>query len=404
MNDATPPKYAVGDLVDVRIEKIVPGGHGLAFVEGLTIFVDLAVVGDRLRVSLREIKGKIAFADTHSIIEPSPDRIEPPCLYVGICGGCNFQQMTYRAQLDAKLGIIRDCLHRIGKLDYEQEIPIIASPAEFGYRLRAQWHIDGRGHRVGYYRQNSRELVAIEHCPILLRSLDAVLQRVRGEINWVEFWPDNGAVDAAVGDVDAVSVDSEELGLRAESVTFTAGGEKYAFAANVFFQGNKFLIDKLIETAIGEAAGETALDLYAGVGLFTVPLARRFNKVTAVEEYGAAVRFARKNTAECLNVEIIEKPVGRFLAEHRGEIDFALLDPPRSGTEKKTVLDLIRLKPKRVAYVSCDPSVLARDVRRFLDGGYAIESITAIDLFPQTHHVETVVHFAIAGTNPVFQQ
>jgi 23S rRNA (uracil1939-C5)-methyltransferase len=391
MNDSVSATYAVGDLIDVRIEKIVPGGHGLAFVEALTIFVDLAVVGDRLRVELREIKGKIAFANVHSIIEPASARVAPPCPYVGICGGCNFQQMTYQAQLEAKVGIIRDCLHRIGKLEYEHEIPIIPSPSEFGYRLRAQWHIDGTAQKVGYYRQNSRELVAIEHCPILLPELDDVLQRVRGDVNWADLWPDKGAIDAAVGDNGAVSVDSEELGLPAENITFTAAGEHYSFAANVFFQGNKFLVDKLIETAISDATGQTALDLYSGVGLFTLPLARNFKKVTAVEEYYPAVEFSKSNASGCDNVQIVAAPVGRFLAEYKGEVDFALLDPPRSGTEKKTVLDLIRIRPKRVAYVSCDPSVLSRDLRRFIDSGYAIESITAIDLFPQTHHVETVV-------------
>jgi 23S rRNA (uracil1939-C5)-methyltransferase len=397
MNDDHTRKYSVGDILDVRVEKIVPGGHGLAFANELTIFVDLSVAGDRLRVELREIKGKIAFADIHSIIDPSPDRIEPPCPYVGICGGCNFQQLTYAAQLAAKVGIIRDCLHRIGKFEYEREIAVIPSPAEFGYRLRAQWHIDGPKKKIGYYRQNSRDLIAIEHCPILAPELDASLQQMRSAIDWVSFWPDKGAIDAAAGDGGKVSVHSDELGLDAEDISLSAAGEKYTFAADVFFQGNRFLIDKLIATAIGDATGETALDLYSGVGLFTLPLARRFNKVIAVEEYGPAVDHARKNASEFDNIDITEKSVGRFLAERNSmSIDFALLDPPRSGTEKKTVLDLIRLRPTRLAYVSCDPSVLARDLRRFLDADYTIESITAIDLFPQTHHVETVVHLRSA--------
>ena len=303
--------------------------------------------------------------------------------------------MTYAEQLEAKLGIIRDCLHRIGKIEYHREIPIISSPAEFQYRLRAQWHIDGGSREIGYYRRNSRDLIAIAHCPILAPELDDTLQRVRGEIDWASFWPDKGAIDAACGDGASVSVDSTELGIRANDITFSVEEEKFTFAANVFFQGNKFLIGTLIETAIGQAAGNSALDLYSGVGLFTAPLARRFNKVTAVEEYGPAIDYARKNAAAFENVEIIEKPVGRFLAEYRGnEIDFALLDPPRSGTEKKTVLDLIRIRPKQVAYVSCDPSVLARDLRRFLEANYEIDSIMAVDLFPQTHPVETVVHLS----------
>jgi 23S rRNA (uracil1939-C5)-methyltransferase len=359
------------------------------------MFVDLAVPGDRLNVRLREVKGKIAFAEIESIIERAPSRIEPACPYVGVCGGCNFQQMTYAAQHDAKIGIIRDCLHRIGKFEYESEIPVIASPAEFQYRLRAQWHIDGRTQQIGYYRRNSRNLIAIDHCPILAPELDDTLQRVRNEVDWTSFWPDNGAIDAACGDDGSSSVDSPELGLRAERISIDAAGEKFTFAADVFFQGNKYLIDKLIETAIGDARGGMALDLYSGVGLFTLPLARRFEKVIAVEEYGPAIAYARENVAAMTNIDIVERPVSRFLAQYSaGAVDFALLDPPRQGTEKKTVLDLIRIRPESVSYVSCDPSVLARDLRRFLDAGYKVDSITAIDLFPQTHHVETVVRFS----------
>jgi 23S rRNA (uracil1939-C5)-methyltransferase len=395
MSAAKNTKYSPGDLLDVRIEKIVPGGHGLAFAEGLTIFVDLAVIGDRLHVELREIKGKIAFAEIHSVIEASQHRIGPPCPYVGICGGCNFQQMTYEAQLEAKLGIIRDCLHRIGKLGYDPEIKMIRSPAEFAYRLRAQWHIDGRGRSIGYYRRNSRDLVAIDHCPILLPPLGDMLQQLRADIQWEDFWPDKGSIDVACGDDGQISTHSIELGLEAEEISLSVGGERYSFSANVFFQGNKFLIDALTDAALGIATGDTAVDLYSGVGLFSVPLARRFKKVISVEEFGPAVDYARINAAGLEHLEIVEMPVGRFLAEQTSlEMDLALLDPPRSGTEKKTVLDLIRLRPKRVAYVSCDPSVLARDVRRFIEAGYEIDSITALDLFPQTHHIETIVHIS----------
>lgn len=187
---------------------------------------------------------------------------------------------------------------------------------------------------------------------------------------------------------------SEALDLSDNDIKLSVAGENYTFAASVFFQGNRYLIGPLIETAIGDARGDRALDLYSGVGLFTLPLARRFKNVTAVEDYSPAVAFARRNigNAALANVDLVSRPVGAFLSDYAGgQVDFALLDPPRSGTEKKTVLDLIKLRPRIVSYVSCDPSVLARDLRRFLDGGYEIESITAIDLFPQTHHVETVV-------------
>ncbi len=386
--------YNVDDLLEVEIRKIVPGGYGLAFAEGLTLFVALAVAGDKLVVRLREIKGKTAFAEVEKVVEPSPERIVPPCQYVGRCGGCDFQQMTYSAQLSAKVGIIRDNLERIGKIEFENEIKIIPSPQEFGYRLRAQWHIDAGKREIGYYARDSRNLIPIAHCPILVPELDGALQKVLGEIEWEKFWPEKGAIDAACGDDGSVSLYSKDTDLGDNEIIFSAAGEHYTFAAHAFFQGNKYLIETLIETAVGSAAGEHALDLYSGVGLFTLPLARSFKRVTAVEDYVPAIDFALENIAKAglTNVEVIRKPVARFLGEgSRAKIDFVLLDPPRSGTEKKTVLDLIKLRPRVVSYVSCDPSVLARDLRRFLDGGYKIESITAIDLFPQTHHVETVV-------------
>ena len=225
-----------------------------------------------------------------------------------------------------------------------------------------------------------------------MRELDQALQRVRAEFDWSNFWPEKGAVDAACGDDGAVSLYSPDVDLGDPEITLTAGGERYTFAAHAFFQGNKYLIEKLVDVAIGDVTGENALDLYSGVGLFTLPLARRYRHVTAVEEYPPAVEFADKNVANAglTNVEIVRKPVGKFLTSYSGSVDFVLLDPPRFGTEKRTVLDLIALRPRIVSYVSCDASVLARDLRRFLDDGYRIESITALDLFPQTHHVETV--------------
>ena len=390
--------YKIDDLLEVEIKKIVPGGYGLAFVENLTLFVALAVAGDKLLVRLREIKGKTAFAEVENVIEASPQRIVPPCPYVGRCGGCDFQQMTYSEQLSSKVGIVRDNLQRIGKIEYENEVKIIASPQEFGYRLRAQWHIDANKREIGYYARDSRNLIPIAHCPILVPELDDALQKVRADIEWEKFWPEKGAIDAACGDDSSVSLYSADIDLGDNEIIFSAAGEHYTFAAHSFFQGNKYLIETLIETAIGDATGEHALDLYSGVGLFTLPLARRFKRVTAVEDYLPAVEFALENIAKAglQNVEVVRKPVGKFLSEgSRARIDFVLLDPPRSGTEKKTVLDLIKFRPAIVSYVSCDPSVLARDLRRFLDGGYQIESITAIDLFPQTHHVETIVRLKL---------
>jgi len=392
--------YSIGDQLDVQIEKILPRGFGLAFAEGLTLFVSLAAAGDRVRVRLSEVKGKAAFAEIVEVLEPSADRVLPPCEYFGTCGGCDFQQMTYPAQLAAKVGIIRDCLHRIAKIDYEGEIQIIPSPDEFGYRLRAQWHADTNKKQIGYYQRNSRELVDIQKCIVLAPELNEELDAMRRELPWGTFFADKFQIDAAIGSNGDVSIHSEELAEPAEEIEITAFGEKYRLSARSFFQGNRSMVDKLVEVAILEANGETGLDLYCGVGLFTLPLARRFASVIGVEEIEGSIEYANKNAenAGLSNVEFYSASVRDYLAsEEAATADFVLLDPPRAGTEKDTIMNLIRLAPKHISYVACEPSVLARDLKRFVENGYEIVQITALDMFPQTHHVETVVHLRLSN-------
>lgn len=374
----------------------MPRGYGLGFAEGLTLFVALAAAGDRLRVRLREIKGKTAFAEIEEIIEPSHDRVEPPCPYFGECGGCDFQQLSYAAQLEGKVAIIRDCLERIAKLGSQINIDVIPSPDPFGYRLRAQWHADPRTGKIGYFRRNSRELVDIKHCAVLSPKLGELLESLRSDPGRLAA-ESTIQIDAACGENGETSIFSPDLLEPTTELGFSAVGERYIFSARTFFQGNRFLIDRLIETAIGDAGGGTALDLYCGVGLFTLPLGRRFKSVIGVEENETALEFADRNAAAAGlgNIEFYAASVRDYLAsDEAAQADFVLLDPPRFGTEKDTMMNLISLKPQHISYVACEPSVLARDLRRFLENGYRIESVTAIDLFPQTHHVETVAHLS----------
>ena len=370
----------------------------MAFAEKLTVFVPLAAVGDRLRVRLNEVKKRIAFADILEITEPSPVRIAPPCPYFGKCGGCDFQQMTYEAQLEAKVGIIRDCLHRIGKIDFEGEIPIIASPREFEYRSRAQWHLDSRHKRIGYFRRGSHDVIDIEQCPILVPELETTLKELRKTIEWGTIWGERAAIEAASGDGGKVSVYGAELVERTDEIGFTAAGERYFYSAQSFFQGNQFLVEKLLEAALADSGGERALDLYCGVGLFSLPLAKRFAQVIGVEGNESAIDFAEKNAgnARLHNIKFVGGGVGEFLQEPNLEgTDFVLLDPPRAGTEKGVIEALAKMKPKNISYVSCEPSILARDLRILLDAGYSLDSITALDLFPQTHHVETIARLGL---------
>ncbi len=389
--------YKTGDQLETKIERIVPGGYGLAFAESLTVFVSLAAPGDRLRVVIRELRKKIAFAEIVEIIEPSKVRAEPPCKYFGNCGGCDFQQMNYQAQLDAKVGIIRDSLRRIGKIDTTDDISIIPSPQPLNYRSRAQWHLETREKKIGYFRRLSHEVIDIEQCPILTPELNTTLSEIRQGLTWADFHSETAEIEAAAGDNGRISIYSETLAEPAEEISFEAAGETFSYSARSFFQGNKFLVEPLIESALKDTGGRTALDLYCGVGLFTLPLARRFEHVLGIEENKTAIEFAKKNVANAglTNIEFVGESVDKFLADAEiAGLDLVLLDPPRAGALLRTVERITALKPKQISYVSCEPSILARDLRIILDGGYSIDAITAFDLFPQTHHVEAVVRLA----------
>lgn len=387
--------YKIDETLEVRVEKIVPNGLGLCFAENLTVFVPLSVKGDKLRVKIRKLQGKTAFAKIVEILEPAEDRIKPKCIYFGTCGGCDFQQMSYETQLKSKIGILRDSLKRIGKIDYEDEIPIIASPNEYNYRLRSNWHIDSRQKKIGYFKRQSHDVIDAKSCPILVPELEATLKDLQENLEYGTLFAELINVEAASGENGEVSVYSEELVEPTYEVFYELNGEKFYFNAKSFFQSNKFLIKDLVETAIENASGKTALDLYCGVGLFSLSMAKNFEKVHGVEANKEAIEFARKNAehARISTVEFHDERVKTFLSDYSfDDVDFVLLDPPRSGVKRKTLEKIIKLDAEKITYVSCNPSTLARDLQILIEKDYKIEKITALDLFPQTHHVETVVH------------
>lgn len=391
-NDS-PPRDRV---VEAEVTRIIPGGHGLAHVDGRTVFVALAAPGDLVRARVERVRGGAAFASIVEILRPSPDRVEPPCEYFGRCGGCDFQQLNYDAQLRAKVEIVRDCLRRIGRLDPPPPVEIVPSPQPWHYRSRAQWQFDQPRQLFGYYERASHNICDVARCPVLEPPLEARLRSLREQISNDELHDATGEVGAAVGDGGAVAASFPDEG-EPELIARTVGGEKYLFDASGFFQINHALLETLVAEAIGDRAGEFALDLYCGVGLFTLPLAKRFGRVVGVEAHAPAIALARRNAeaARLTNVDFAAARVGEWLrGRESAEIDLLLLDPPRAGAGRETIDAINALAPRHVAYVSCEPSTLARDLRLLLDGRYRVESVVALDMFPQTHHVETVVHLA----------
>lgn len=381
--------------LEVEIERILPGGYGLAHSAGKTIFVSLAVPGDRLRVRVDRQQGNVIFASIEEILVASPDRIEPPCPYFGRCGGCDFQQLAYEKQLAAKAEIIRDCLQRIARLENVPEIFVTPSPRTWRYRMRAMWQIDHDAQQIGYYERGSRRVCDVVDCAVLVPELQATLERVRAT-DRREFPPDLKHLDVVAGE-NGVSLSPSFAEFETTELTLTIGDDRYSYNAEGFFQINAGLLPALVEFALGQVSGETAIDLYCGVGLFTLPLARRFKQVIGVEANSVATRFARRNVeqAQLQNARIVTAGVGDWMRQKAMKADFVLLDPPRAGAESVVIKGIVGSRASRVNYVSCDPATLARDLKKLIASGYEIESIAAFDLFPQTHHVETVVRLRL---------
>ena len=241
--------------LEVEIERMLPGGVGLAHAEGLTLFVSLAAPGDLLRIQIDRIQGKVGFASIVEVVKPSPVRVEPPCPYFGLCGGCDFQQLTYEAQLKAKVEIIQDCLHRIARIDSPLEIAIHPSPNEWHYRGRAMWQIDPARNRLGYFARGSRDVCDVEYCAVLVPELQETLEAMRGAMRDDALLRPKD-IEAVVGN-EAVATS-----LQPVEVSRTIGNETYHFNAETFFQINHAQLEPLVAEALQDLTGKIAIDLY----------------------------------------------------------------------------------------------------------------------------------------------
>ncbi len=390
-----------GDIVEVSIGASAFGGEGVGRIAGQVVFVPFTVPGDRAEVKILEAKKAFARGRALRILQPSAGRIEPRCSVYGRCGGCCYQQLPYERQTSLKEAQVTEAFRRIGGVDAPPVRPILASPLQFRYRDRAEFHFrtegDGRL-RAGFMQWRDRRIVEIEGCEIVHRSIEEKFRAFRDELRGrrdsplnrkVLFWSDGGEPLSGVGKG------------RAEEGCVLRGVKEHSFLvpAGGFFQANGSLAGALVD-AVVEACGlrgnEVVLDAYSGSGLFALFLAARAGRVVGVERDPDAVRCARRN-AERLGVRNADFSCGDAAAALRGEaplvrpdVDVVVLDPPRIGMGPGTAEGLARLRPKRIVYVSCDPATQARDIRCLTGMGFALRSLQPLDMFPQTSHVEIV--------------
>ena len=380
---------AAVDRIDLRIEKLVAGGEGLGRYQGVPIFVPYSAPGDLLRVRIVERKAHYARGEILDVIEPAATRRTPRCRHFGTCGGCDLQHIEDGAQTAFKVEAVHEVLRRIGKIQPPQDVSVVSGEA-WGYRMRTQLHTQPAEEgptAVGYFARRSHTTVPIAECPVLAEDLERFVLGLPAVIGTSP----PARLDVTMGDEGRVTCAPLVEGLPRGQVSIAAAACTYELDARAFFQSHRGLLPELIEAVVGPWEGETAVDLYAGVGLFTLPLAANYRRVLAVEGDRVSVRYGSRNARlnGRTNVEFSANSVESWIARLPEAVDRVVVDPPRIGLSGPVCRTLVAKRPQRITYVSCHPAALARDLAR-LQSAYKLEKLTCLDLFPQTGHLETV--------------
>ncbi len=407
-------------MVTLQLTQMAHGGPALGRSGGKVFFVPYALPGETVAVEIETSKKKWARARLTKVLEPSPERTEPACPHFGptACGGCQWQHVRYPAQLAFKTDVVRDQLARLGGLS---EPPVCAARAvgePWAYRNHVQLHASPNG--LGYVSADGKRVEPIRTCPImhpvvaeLFEELDVesdALERLSlrvGESTGQQLLifettddePFELMVDRPVSCVLMLEDGTPVTLVGNDHLLERVAGRDYRVSAGSFFQVNTAGAEALIELVVGYLSlhpYETLLDLYCGVGLFSLALADQAAQVIAVEAHPSAAADARHNvqTAMLDNVRVIHDDVANMLSNFHEPAHAAIVDPPRSGCGREVMQHLPALRLKRLVYVACDPAALARDARIITDAGFRLVEVQPLDLFPQTFHVESVALFA----------
>ncbi|HEX2997960.1 MAG TPA: class I SAM-dependent RNA methyltransferase [Anaerolineales bacterium] len=400
---------------DLQLEKLTYGGDAMGRLsDGRAIFVPFGLPGERVRVRLTEEKRGFARGELLEVLDASPQRIDPRCVHFGVCGGCHYQNLPYEEQLLAKAEILRDQLTRIGRIENPSVQKAVASPSPWNYRNHVQFHLTEAG-RLGYMRADAPAAFAIRECHLPEDAINSFWHQL-------EFEPGTNIkrVSLRTGEDDLMlilesdSPEAPELEIEAEisvahvfeeNTVVVAGndhimisvlGRDFRVSAASFFQVNTAMAEKMVSHLLASlpvTSSTTLLDVYCGAGLFSAFFAPKCERLIGIESSPSACEDFSFNLDEFEHVELYEGLAEEVIPHLEAKPDIVLVDPPRAGLEKRVVDGILRLKPQVIAYVSCDPSTLARDARRLIDGGYHLKDVTPFDLFPQTYHIESISIF-----------
>jgi len=374
---------------ELELTAMVYGGNVLGRHDGRAIFVPYGIPGERITARITQDKGRFAYAEMIDVLDSAPERTAPRCPHFGVCGGCHWQHVGYPAQLIFKQQVVADQMRRIGGFQDVTVHPTIASPDPWAYRTHISLHVTADG-RPGFVATDDRTVIPIDECHIIRPELLEMLESLSAE-----------KLDAGERIRLQVGTDSDERlvahdDTNTEKIHYVIKNRKFQVTGGSFFQVNLKQAETLVDLVLDRLSlkgRERLLDLYSGVGLFSAFLAEHASRVVAIESYPAAVRDAAANLADMPQTELVEGAVEQILPRLKGRFDAAVIDPPRAGMERKALDALVNRAPRKIVYVSCDPATLARDAKRFVEGGYRLVDVQPVDMFPQTYHIEAVAAF-----------
>jgi 23S rRNA (uracil1939-C5)-methyltransferase len=381
------------ERVTVTLGEMAYEGGAVAHDDGRTLFIDYGLPGETVVAELDRERAGVFYGRVAEVLAPDPARTQPACSYFGVCGGCQWQHIAYERQLELKRDIVRAQLRRIGGFEDPPVSATVGAPNPWGYRNHIRFTAKARG-EIGFMRRGTHAFLRIDECKIADPWINEVLPRLQGHGSGLHQVAIRRGVNS--GEVmvqpDLSGIDSH-LPRPGAFYHEELLGQRFRISGASFFQTNTPQAERLISLVrekLDPQSHETLADAYAGVGTFAVILAPLVSRVIAIEESAAAVEDARVNIAGFPNIEYHKGKVEDILPTIDQAIDCLILDPPRVGAHPSAIEAVLGAKPSLIAYVSCDPATLARDLRLLVDGQYEVLDVTPVDMFPQTYHIECI--------------